>query len=160
MVKVETNLILQARDVTVYYADKPAVADGNLDVEQEKIPAGAGIQDSLSTRTLLYPWDFWIPAFAGMTVSGQGVGRQECLRHREGCPWPLGGCVADAVVCLGFLDSGLRRNDDISSRIWIPAFAGMTVGTGIAVGAGMMMCRRGLDTGAGGDDDFRWGGWT
>ena len=37
MVKVETNLILQARDGSVFYGDKPAVVDVNLDVEREKI---------------------------------------------------------------------------------------------------------------------------
>ena len=42
MVKVETNLILQARDVSVFYGDKPAVVDVNLDVEREKITALIG----------------------------------------------------------------------------------------------------------------------
>ncbi len=37
MVKVETNLILQARNVSVLYGDKPAVVDVNLDVKREKI---------------------------------------------------------------------------------------------------------------------------
>ena len=42
MVKVETNLILQARDVSVFYGDKRAVVDVNLDVEREKITALIG----------------------------------------------------------------------------------------------------------------------
>ncbi|HZA23740.1 MAG TPA: ATP-binding cassette domain-containing protein, partial [Dehalococcoidia bacterium] len=42
MVKVETDLIIQARDVSVYYGAKPAVVNINLDIHRHKITALIG----------------------------------------------------------------------------------------------------------------------
>ena len=42
MVKVETDLIIQAKDVSVYYGAKPAVVDINLDIHRHKITALIG----------------------------------------------------------------------------------------------------------------------
>ena len=74
----------------------------------------------------------WIPAFAGMTVLGAASVRPELVAG-----W------TDAGLAAGVLDSGLRRNDGGGLKwrviykgavavagVWIPAFAGMTVGAG------------------------------
>ncbi len=42
MVKVETDLIIQAKDVSVYYGAKPAVVGINLDIHRHKITALIG----------------------------------------------------------------------------------------------------------------------
>ena len=42
MVKVDTDLVIQTRDVSVYYGNQPAVADIDLDIRRNKITALIG----------------------------------------------------------------------------------------------------------------------
>ena len=94
------------------------------------IPACAGMTVGRQWRLdamALADCGVWIPAFAGMTVGGGNC---------------TDGSVRAGGVSTGVLDSGLRRNDGGAAvaagcngvgsfGVWIPAFAGMTVGSGM-----------------------------
>ncbi len=69
---------------------------------------------------------------AGALVPGEDVDSRFRGNDGGGREWLL----RDAVLRLGLLDSGFRRYDGggwwrwFRARMWIPAFAGMTVGDG------------------------------
>ena len=151
MVKVETNLILQARDVSVFYGDKPAVVDVNLDVEREKItaligPSGCG---KTSLLRVFNRMNDLIPIahtkgqvlFEGMDLYGTDIDPTE-IRYKIGMvfqrPNPFPKSIYDNIAfgprLNGFrgdmdelVESSLRRAalwDEVKDRLKISGLSG------------------------------------
>jgi len=70
----------------------------------------------------------WIPACAGMTNKKARDADQTLPRHSGRRAAAIRNPVSSHCATPCTLDSGLRRNDVWEER-WIPAFAGMTMGT-------------------------------